>query len=223
MIVLGHRGGRGAGWPAENSLAAFQRALDEGADGVELDVRLSADGTPVLWHDPLLKDGRYLYRVRAGDLPETTATLDEALDLLAGRIVNVELKTDVPSRRALARAAVSSVMRARKSEVVFSSFDPFLVLACAALAPKIARGILVGQNTPRLATALPLGMRTMVVAAHLQDPLVDGSRTVRLSRAGLRTCAWTVNDVDRARDLAAFGVEWMITDDPKALVTLFRK
>ena len=223
MIVLGHRGGRGAGWPAENSLAAFQRALDEGADGVELDVRLSADGTPVLWHDPLLKDGRYLYRVRAGDLPKTTATLDEALDLLAGRIVNVELKTDVPSRRALARAAVSSVMRARKSEIVFSSFDPFLVLACAALAPKVARGILVGQNTPRLATALPLGMRTMVAAAHLQDPLVTVSRAARMSRAGLRTCAWTVNDVDRARELASYGVEWLITDAPKELVTLFRR
>lgn len=223
MIVLGHRGGRGEGWPAENSLAAFERALDEGADGVELDVRLTADGTPVLVHDPLLKDGRYVYRARDSDLPKTTATLDEALDLLAGRIVNVELKSDVPSRRALARAAVSSVMRARKSEVVFSSFDPFLVLACAALAPKIARGVLVGKSTPRLATALPIGMRSMVVAAHLQDPLVTVSRVVRLSRTGLRTCAWTVNDVDRARELAAYGVEWLITDSPKSMVTLFRK
>ena len=217
MIILGHRGGRGPGWPAENSLAALQRALDEGADGVELDVRLSADGTPVLVHDPLLKDGRYVYRVRAGDLPNATATLDDALDLLAGRIVNVELKTDVPSRRALARAAVSSVMRARKSEVVFSSFDPFLVLACAALAPKVARGILVGENTPRLATALPIGMRTMVVAAHLQDPLITTAKVNRLHETGLRVCAWTVNDVDRARELAAYGVEWLITDRPLAM------
>ena len=185
-------------------------------------MRLTADGTPVLVHDPLLKDGRYVYRSRAGDFPKTTATLDEALDLLAGRIINVELKSDVPSRRALARAAVSSVMRARKSEVVFSSFDPFLVLACAALAPKVARGMLVGKSTPRLATALPIGMRSMIVGAHLQDPLVTVPRVVRLSRAGLRTCAWTVNDVDPARDLAAYGVEWLITDSPGAMVTLFR-
>lgn len=218
MIILGHRGGRGAGWPAENSLAAFQRALDEGADGVELDVRLSVDGTPVLVHDPLLRDGRYVYRVRAGDLPKTTATLDEALDLLAGSIVNVELKTDVPSRRALARAAVSSVMRARKSEVVFSSFDPFLVLACAALAPKVARAILVGEKTPRLTTALPIGMRRMVVAAHLQDALITTATVNRLHKAGLRVCGWTVNDVDRARELSAYGVEWLITDNPASMV-----
>jgi glycerophosphoryl diester phosphodiesterase len=218
LIVLGHRGGRGPGWPAENSLAAFQRALDEGADGVELDVRLSADGTPVLVHDPLLKDGRYVYRVRASNLESTIATLDEALDLLAGRVVNVELKSDVPSRRALARAAVSSVMRARKSEVVFSSFDPFLVLACAALAPKVARGILVGEKMDRLAVALPIGLRTMVVAAHLQDPLVTTSRVARLARTGLRICAWTVNEVERARELAGYGVEWLITDRPLAMV-----
>lgn len=218
MIILGHRGGRGAGWPAENSLAAFQRAIDEGADGVELDVRLSADGTPVLVHDPLLKNGRYVYRVRAGDLPKSTATLDEALDLLTGRVVNVELKSDVPSRRALARAAISSVMRARKSEVVFSSFDPFLVLACAALAPKVARGILVSEKMERLAVALPIGLRSMVVAAHLQDPLVTTSRVVRLTRAGLRLCAWTVNEVDRARELAGQGVEWLITDRPAAMM-----
>jgi glycerophosphoryl diester phosphodiesterase len=218
VIILGHRGGRGAGWPAENSLAALQRALDEGADGVELDVRLSADGTPVLVHDPLTKDGRYVYRVNAGDLPTTTATLDDALDLLAGRVVNVELKSDVPSRRALARTAVSSVMRARRSEVVFSSFDPFLVLACAALAPGVARAILVGERTERLATALPIGMRSMVVAAHLQDPLVTTTRVVRLARRGLRVCAWTVNDVERARELAGLGIEWLITDKPGSMV-----
>jgi glycerophosphoryl diester phosphodiesterase len=181
-------------------------------------VRLSADGTPVLVHDPLLRDGRYVYRVRAADLPKTTATLDEALDLLAGRIVNVELKSDVPSRRALARAAVASVTRARKSEVVFSSFDPFLVLACAALAPKVPRGILVGERMDRHATALPIGMRSVVAAAHLQDPLIDVSRVVRLVRTGLRICAWTVNDVDRARELSSYGVEWLITDRPAEII-----
>jgi glycerophosphoryl diester phosphodiesterase len=82
----------------------------------------------------------------------------------------------------------------------------------------VPRGILVGERMDRLSTALPLAMRTMVVAAHLQDPLVTTARVVRLARAGLRVCAWTVNDVDRARQLAAYGVEWMITDRPGVLV-----
>lgn len=178
---------------------------------------MSADGTPVLWHDPLLGDGRYVYRVRRGDLPPGTATLEDALDLLAGKVINVELKADVPSRRALARAAASAVVRARPSHVVFSSFDPFLVLACAALAPRVSRGILLGRRMERASTALPLAMRTLVVAAHLEDALVTPERVARLSRAGLRTCAWTVNDEARAVALARSGVEWLITDRPGAI------
>lgn len=219
MVVLGHRGGRGEGWPAENSLSAFERALREGADGVELDVRTSADGTPVLWHDPRLRDGRSVSSVRRGDLPPGTATLEEALDLLAGRVINVELKADVPSRRALARACVSAVLRARPSEVVFSSFDPFLVLACAALAPRVPRAILVGQRMERVATALPLAMRTLVVAAHLEAPLATAERVARLARVGLRSCAWTVNDETRASALVASGVDWIITDRPGPIAT----
>ncbi|WP_258168918.1 glycerophosphodiester phosphodiesterase [Salmonella enterica] len=74
-IVLGHRGGRGEGWPAENTLEAFARARDEGADGIELDVRLAADGEPVVFHDATLEratggaDKRPIHRVRARDLP----------------------------------------------------------------------------------------------------------------------------------------------------------
>lgn len=184
-------------------------------------MRLTADGSPVLVHDPRLADGRPVHRVRRGDLPEA-ALLDDALDLLAGRIVNVELKPDVPSRRALARAAVAAVLRARPSEIVLSSFDPFLVLACAALAPRVARGMLVGRRLARLATALPLAMRTVVVAAHLEDALVTEERVARLAGAGLRTCAWTVNDEARARELAGYGVPWLITDRPAAIVAAVR-
>ena len=54
MIILGHRGGRGEGWPAENSLEAFQRAIDEGAHGVELDLRLCGTGEAVHAHDASL-------------------------------------------------------------------------------------------------------------------------------------------------------------------------
>jgi glycerophosphoryl diester phosphodiesterase len=214
LIVLGHRGGRGEGWPRENSLAAFERALAEGADGVELDVRMSADEVPVLLHDPLLKDGRYVYRVKHAAMSGSPATLADALDVLAGRIVNVELKADVPSRRALARTAVATARRAKKTEIVFSSFDPFLVLACAALAPDIPRAILVGRRLDRIATALPLAMHATIAAVHLEDPLVTPARVARFRKLGLRTCAWTVNDVARGQALGEAGVEWLITDQP---------
>src|SRR4029077_7808752 len=65
-IVVGHRGGRGDGWPCENSLPAFERARREGALAIELDVRTCADGNVVVFHDTTLSrtaDGRDERRV----------------------------------------------------------------------------------------------------------------------------------------------------------------
>jgi glycerophosphoryl diester phosphodiesterase len=234
MIVLGHRGGRGEGWPAENSLAAFQRALDEGADGVELDVRLCASGEPMVLHDPSLarvtggRDRRPLHRVRRVELPTLAGglaipALEGALDLLHGRIVNVEVKADAPGRLALVRAAVRAISRARPVEVVVSSFDPMVVLAVAAVAPRLPRAVLVGARTPRLATGLPLALRSAIGAAHLDDVTINAARVDRLRRAGLRVVGWTVNDVTRAEALRDMGVEWLITDAPATMTALQRR
>jgi glycerophosphoryl diester phosphodiesterase len=232
-VILGHRGGRGPGWPAENSLAAFSRALHEGADGVELDVRLSADGHVVLLHDPSLArisegaDTRLVARATRASMPrlggEPVPTLAEALELLRGKLVNVEVKADVPNRRALCLAAVNEVRRSHGVDVIFSSFDPRVVLTLAAAAPDTPRAMLVGGRTAPLATLLPLAMRGRVTAAHLQDPLGTGARIRRLQRAGLRVCAWTVNDVDRAEALVSAGATWLITDTPGAMVAARRK
>lgn len=85
MLVLGHRGAASADAP-ENTLAAVDRALRLGADGVEVDLRLTADGVPVCQHDPL-------GRVRLAELPVSVPTLAEVLDLVGdrGRLV-LELK-----------------------------------------------------------------------------------------------------------------------------------
>jgi glycerophosphoryl diester phosphodiesterase len=233
VIVLGHRGGRGAGWPPENTLEAFERAIAEGADGVELDVRLCASGETVLLHDTSLahvtggRDVRPVHRVSRIDLPMLDSArgppvripdLSLALDLCHQRIVNIEVKADAPRRLALVQAVARDLARARSVEVVLSSFDPMVVLACAALSPRVARGMLVGRRTPQLATALPLALRRGIVAAHLEDRLTTPSRIARLRRAGLGVCAWTVNDRVRARDLRRMGLTTVITDDPRGIV-----
>jgi len=175
---------------------------------------------------PLLEGGRRI------------PSLAEALEASAGRIVNVELKADLmlrvgkrsyrvsaplPRRLALVREVVRVVERsARATEIVFSSFDPIVVLALAALAPRQPRAMLVGPSTPRLAVALPLALRRTIVAAHLENDLLNEARATRLRRAGLRVVAWTVNDAERAQQLAELGVEWIITDNPRAIVERLR-
>jgi glycerophosphoryl diester phosphodiesterase len=200
-------------------------------------VRLTADGVPVVFHDPTLAratggaDARAVHQVAYADLPslsggERIPSLEDALDVLRGRLVNVELKADVspasrlgavPQRLRVVRETAAVVKRAPRVEVVFSSFDPLSVVALAAALPRAPRAILVGTTTPRLATALPLAMWPAVVAAHLDDALLTRARIERLLRAGLRVAAWTVNDLARADALTALGVAWIITDAPGAI------
>lgn len=201
-------------------------------------MRLTADGVPVVFHDTTLArctagvDSRPVHRVRSEELPllsggERIPRLADALAVMRGRIVNVEIKADVapmsilgavPDRLRLVRATAAVVKDARDVEVVFSSFDPLVVVALAAVAPRTPRAILVGTTTPRAATALPLAMRPAVVAAHLHESLLTAQRVERLLRAKLRVAAWTVNDPERARVLVAMGVSWIITDTSRAVV-----
>jgi glycerophosphoryl diester phosphodiesterase len=180
---------------------------------VELDVRLSRDDEAVLWHDPKLPDGTVVARSGRGSL----ATLDEALEVCRGKIVNVEVKADVPRRFALLRAVARSIARARDVEVVMSSFDPAMVLGMVALSPQTPRAILVGDRTARLSVALPRALRRFVVAAHVQDGALTAGVVERVRAMGLRVVAWTVNDAVRARALEKMGVEWLITDQPASL------
>jgi glycerophosphoryl diester phosphodiesterase len=217
------------------------RAIDEGADGVELDVRLTSDGVAVVFHDTTLEratggaDVRAVDEVAYADLPRIEAgfripRLVEVLDAMRGRIVNVEIKADVaptsmlgkvPDRLLLVRLAAAAVKEARHDGVVFSSFDPLSVLALCAVAPRVPRAILVGMKTPRAGTALPLALRYAIVAAHLDESLVTAARVERLLRSDLRIAAWTVNDPSRAVRLVQLGVRWIITDAPGRIVGAF--
>ena len=200
-------------------------------------MRLTGDGVPVVFHDTTLAratggaDERAVHKVAYAELPllrggERIPRLEDALDALRDRLVNIEIKADVaptsrlgevPQRLRLVRATAAVVKKAQRVETVFSSFDPLIVVALAAVLPRVPRAILVGTTTPRVATALPLAMRPALVAAHLDETLLTRARVERLLRAGLRVAAWTVNDPARADALAALGVAWIITDAPGAI------
>src|SRR5690606_24626131 len=110
LSVVGHRGASAAE-PPGNTIAAFRRAAELGADWVELDARRTADDAVVVHHDAELPDGRVIRSVPAAELTDWVPTLEAALDACDGMKVNVEIKNspddpDFDESRSIADAVV---------------------------------------------------------------------------------------------------------------------
>ena len=206
-LVLAHRGASRAA--TENTPEAFRLALALGADGVELDTRRTARGDLVVHHDPGLA-GTPVRRLVDPPLPGLAA----ALDASAGGIVNVELKTDGDAPGGVAGAFCGLLQRrSGRDRVLASSFDPVALRVVRALRPGVPTALVVGPDGD-LGAALREAERARHRALHPKSELVDRSLVERARALGLALHAWTVNDADELRRLAALGVDGLITDVP---------
>jgi glycerophosphoryl diester phosphodiesterase len=234
-LVLGHRGASAEA--PENTIAAFRLALEQGADGVELDVRRCRTGEVVVVHDadtarvagaPLRIATSSLAELRALDVGalagarfrgERIPRLEEVLEAVPGAIVNVELKSERGrADLSLAAAAARAIAAARaESRVVVSSFDYRLVVAFRLAAPAVPVGLLFDAEDPgRLWTWL--GVRLLRPAAvHPDRRLVTPERVRAWTARGLGVNVWTVDDADEARRLADLGVTALITNAPRKI------
>lgn len=228
-VLLGHRGARHAA--PENTFAAFDLALAEGAEGVELDVRMNRSGEVIVLHDADLRrvtggtDRRKLselssdqcrgVRLEGGEpLPTLSAVLDWARR--HGALVNVEIKGDDPRAWLLVRQVARLTRDAvdLRERLLVSCFNPALAWAHRQLAPEVPVAWLV--EAAMLASA-PLGWLRTWSALHPSDALLDDERLGRFRSGGLRLHVWTVNEPERARALASHGVEALISDNPGRL------
>jgi glycerophosphoryl diester phosphodiesterase len=237
-LVVGHRGGRGEGWPSENTMPAFETAKAQGAAAIELDVRTCASGEVVVFHDTSLarmtrdRDPRRvedvgLEELRGVDIggariPELARVLEWAGQ--EGVAVNVEMKHDVPSRTKLARETLR-IVRKFAADVLLSSFDPLLLSMAAAIAPSVPRALLVHDGQGLAADLLQEATRPpWVHAIHLERTQVDPGAVARYTRRGLRIGAWTVDEPQEASELVRLGVASIITDSPgEMLAALSRR
>jgi glycerophosphoryl diester phosphodiesterase len=235
-LIVGHRGGRGEGWPPENTIEAFERARAVGARAVELDVRTCAAGEAeaVVFHDETLarmtgsRDLRPVHEVTVAELRNVdlgggirVPTLADVLSWARGNgtAVNIEMKYDVARRVDLARATVRTLRACGGVDILLSSFDPFLLAIAAALAPSVPRALLTHAGQRLAANVLQELMRPpLVCAMHLEAKQANAVAVQRFARRGLRVGVWTVNDPLRARDLVGRGASSIITDAPDILL-----
>ncbi|MBE3591023.1 MAG: glycerophosphodiester phosphodiesterase [Firmicutes bacterium] len=224
-LILGHRG-----LPAEapeNTLSSFRKALEAGADGVELDVRLARDGVPVVVHDATMhrtteargtvdeldSEEIRLCSVRWRGRAITTVhvpTLREVLkDLPPGTVVDVELKPQHGDAEMLAAAVLDACACARDLDLVFSSFD---LEALRALQRRRPEARLWLNCAWAAGFALRQAQRGRLQGVAFWHPLVTPWLVRHAHELGLEVAAWPVNGPDRARTLARWGVDTLITD-----------
>jgi glycerophosphoryl diester phosphodiesterase len=197
MLVIAHRGAS-AELP-ENTLPAFERAIEIGADYVEIDVHADAQGRLVVTHEPPRPHRGY-------------PTLEAALDLMRGRIgVMVELKTPSRYRR---HNVVARAVR------LLSDAD---TLVCFQRKPlEEARALRPGLRTVQhVGFAVSIRDARDAWAAGFHDARVTPRGIRAAQRLGLVPLVYTVNDERRMRGLAAAGVAGIFTDRPELALRLF--
>lgn len=238
MRVLGHRGGAGGMYP-ENSIPAFLHAIKMGADGIELDVRLSRDNRVMVIHDASIDrvsrgsgsvaelgaaELRRSALVDSSGAPHTDTcipVLEELLETVDSIAINIDLKT---AERGLARAVADIIRRyGAAHRTTVASFIPAALQFFRSIAPDIPT------------SADPLEVRALVRARYTREMVPTGARRVQIPpqyrlfplatkgfvsyfhRHDFAVDVWTVNTPRIALKMARINVDALITDNVAAI------
>ena len=226
MRVIAHRGASAA--EQENTLEAFRAAVRLNADGVELDVRRTANDVLVVHHDAHLPDGRAIIELHDDELPDWVPALAEVMDVCSDPaserefVINIEIKSapndpDYDAEHQVSAAVAGLVLGwglgGGGGEVIVSSFDmealnrikaidsdiPTAYLTFEVLAPDLLVGRVAAGGHDAIHPYFASTSQALVEAAHA---------------AGLQVNVWTVNDPDQIAHLAEIGADAVITDVP---------
>lgn len=228
--IVGHRGARAE--VTENTLAGFHEAVAQGADLVEMDVQLAADGVPVVFHDwdlvrlagrPEIVEHTPSAELAAVRVRDPAAARDdgrhpiprlaEVLDALPPSLpLNLEVKRRHAETAALLEAL--EPLLDRRAGLLVSSFDWELLAALRSRRPALPLAPLARRDARGLVAA---GESLAAFSLHCRESLVSRRLARAAAATGRPLLAYTVNDAARARDLLAVGVAGLFTDRPGRL------
>jgi len=217
---------RGASHDApENTLKAFQLALEQGSDGIELDVHLSADGHVVVFHDNELSrttngrgrvEEKRLEELRLLDAGEgeRIPTLAEVLDLVRDKLtINIELKGFSGEMKRLPRAVLELVSDFGLEEhVIYSSFDPRMLIQLHRVDSAARAGMLLPPGVGAVRAVFSQFVHPWSLHPHYGS--VNRGFLRRTHKFNYQVFTWTVNQREDIQRMIDLGVDGIITDLP---------
>ena len=205
-LLLGHRGARALKSIPENTIASFDRALADGCDGFEFDVRLTEDEEAVVCHDAKIS-GYDVSRTLAKQLSQLPR-LRDVLQRYRDSFLDIEWKV-----KGLERITLDLFLRHKpRRGFVVSSFQPGSLKSVRALDATVPLGLICESKTQlRLWNELPV---EYVIPQH---ELADPELVRKIKGAGKKVIVWTVNDPADMQRFAEYGVDGIISDDTSLL------
>ncbi|WP_180049963.1 glycerophosphodiester phosphodiesterase [Acinetobacter sp. YH12144] len=237
MRIIGHRGARGEA--PENTLGGFQYIQDLGIRSVEFDVRQLKDRALIVMHDDQFirttGQDKYLYECESSELEpynhavtwsewnkvEPTPLLEQTLKIIHN-FDHIEVEVKAVKTQAEAEALTETLeqqLQGFEHSAVITSFDPKIHLALQQKKSGFKRGLLVETDVKfkAIEQALELGC----IQIGWMNQLANSDIIQATQQAKLNVSVWTVNDVDRAKQLKDWGINGLITDYPKLMMQHF--
>jgi glycerophosphoryl diester phosphodiesterase len=222
ILKIGHRGAKG--YEPENTLISFEKAIEMGADGIELDVHLSQDGHLIVIHDETIDrttNGKgivnqlTLQELKSFKINEiyTISTLGEVLDLVNQRcFVNIELKDQDTAEKVvqLIEHYISN-KNWNQTHFLVSSFDWNALQQVRFLNENIRIGVLTETD---LDLAISFSRFLKAEALHPDFQLLTDEYVSKIKEKGIQVFPWTVNEIEDVKRMKSFKVDGIITDFP---------
>lgn len=235
LEIIAHRGA--SHYCPENTLASFEKALSQGVDGIELDVRMAKDGELVISHDAtvdrLSDTVGYIFKKNLKQLKkmdfgkkfskkykgEPIATFEEVLNLTADHDItlHIELKNDPNMPKDLEEKVLDAVASAgAESKAIYSSFDHQALEKIYKINPDTRLGLLFHINLIDPFAYIDR-LNIPVYALHPNHIYVDKKYVKAAHKRDMRVNIYTVNQKAWAKDYQKMGVDGLITNDPLIL------
>lgn len=228
-VRIAHRGASNIA--PENTLAAFNKAIEIGVDAIELDVHGTADGEVVVIHDPSLDrttnlrgpvNQTTLETIKQADAGrwfnaqftgEPVPTLAEAFECIAGKAMTVlEIKDPLIAEAVVEKICGMNVLE----QVVIISFHISVLQTVRQLEPRIPTGWLIGSNNDN---THPIQLCQQISSLgssllNVNHRLITAEFAQEVYRRGITLWSWTVDDVDRMEEMLTFGVRGITSNHP---------
>ncbi len=231
-MIFAHRGA--SRYRPENTLAAYEYAYELGADGIEIDVQLSRDNVPVLYHDwsfdRITGHQDLVTEMNSSDIKKLDAGsafsddfkgeqvpfLDEALSIIPeGKLVNIEIKKTAFEDRPLEEIVLETVSKHRLDDrVIISSFNHYSLKKVMDINPDVKRALLFNSMPVEVVS---YAEKFECYSFHPAFVYVNREDVLSLKKSGIKVYPWVVDIPFYAEKLISMGVDGLITNIPDLL------